>query len=104
MAPWSAYGGFVRVPQLLGEHPLARVRKAIEACRLDHLTSAEAVIQRTRSLAVIEAASRDHSASIPESAPGGPGVSVPLPDLSRFDRLLTGSANGDEFSNEVLNI
>src|SRR5271157_3360299 len=94
---------FVRVLQLLGEHPLARVRKAVEACRLDYLTSAEAVIQRTRSLAVIEAASRDHSASIPEPATAA-GVSVPLPDLRRFDRLLTGSANEDESSNEALTI
>ena len=46
---------FVRVLQLLGEHPMSRVRQAIEACRRDQLHSAEAVIQRTRSLAAIEA-------------------------------------------------
>jgi hypothetical protein len=94
---------FVRVLQLLGEHPLARVRGAVEACRLEHLTSAEAVIQRTRSLAVIEAMSRDRSAPLPEPATAA-GVSVPLPDLSRFDRLLTGSANGDDSSDEALNM
>ena len=36
---------FVRVLQLLGEHPLDRVRRAVEACQRDHLTSAEAVIE-----------------------------------------------------------
>ena len=58
----GAMGGsrrFVRVLQLLGEHPMARVSQAIEACQRDHLHSAEAVIQRTRSLAAIEAAKRE---------------------------------------------
>ena len=45
---------FVRVLQLLGEHPLTRVRRAVEACRREHLINAEAVIQRTGSLAAIE--------------------------------------------------
>jgi len=94
---------FVRVLQLLGEHPLARVRGAVEACRLEHLTSAEAVIQRTRWLAVIEATSRDRSASIPEPATAA-GVSVPLPDLSRFDRLLGDSVNQNDSTNEAWNI
>ena len=49
---------YVRVLQLLGEHPLTRVRKAIDACISEHLTSAEAVIQRTRSFATIEATTR----------------------------------------------
>ena len=47
---------FVRVLQLLGEHPLTRVSEAVEVCRREHLYSAKAVIQRTRSLAAIEAA------------------------------------------------
>src|SRR4029077_4484512 len=91
---------FVRVLQLLGEHPLARVRRAVEACQLEHLTSAEAGIQRRRSLALIEATSRDPSASISEPA-AATGVSVPLPDLSRFDRLLNGVASEDESSAEA---
>ncbi|HKM84466.1 MAG TPA: hypothetical protein VJY15_26345, partial [Candidatus Acidoferrum sp.] len=94
---------FVRVLQLLGEHPLARVRGAVEACRLDHLTSAEAVIQRTHSLAVIEASSRDRSGSIPGPSTAA-GVAVPLPDLSRFDRLLGDSLNQDDSTNDSLNI
>ena len=94
---------FVRVLQLLGEHPVARVRRAVEACRLEHLTSAEAVIQRTRSLAVIEAMSRDPSASVPESAAAA-GVAVPLPDLSRFNRLMGDPVNQDDSTNEALNM
>src|SRR3954454_21014803 len=39
---------FVRVLQLLGEHPLTRVRRAVDECRREHQISAEAVVQRTR--------------------------------------------------------
>ena len=82
---------FVRVLQLLGEHPMSRVSQAIEACQRDQLHSAEAVIQRTRSLAAIEAAKRHNGASHSET-PAAPQVDVPLPDLSRFDQLLSGPA------------
>jgi transposase len=88
----GASGGsrrFVRVLQLLGEHPLTRVRQAVEECRSEHLESAEAVIQRTRTLAAVEAATRGGAAPPPEPSLI-PHVQVPLPDLSRFDRLLSG--------------
>jgi hypothetical protein len=77
---------FVRILQLLGEHPMTRVGRAIEACRRDHLHSAEAVIQRVRSLATIEAA------ATPVEAAAAPQVDVPLPDLGRFNQLLSGPA------------
>jgi hypothetical protein len=79
---------FVRVLQLLGEHPMTRVTQAIEACQRDHLHSAEAVIQRTRSLAAIEATKREGATTVAE-APAAPRVDVPLPDLSRFNQLLS---------------
>jgi transposase len=86
---------FVRVLQLLGEHPLDRVRRAIEACQLDHLKSAEAIIERTRSFATIEAAPRRTSPLAPDSLPG-PLVDVPLPDLHRFDQLLNDPKTRDD--------
>ena len=58
---------FVRVLQLLGEHPLRRVSQAIDLCRHEHLFSAEAVIQRTRTLAAIEAATGDATTMAPMS-------------------------------------
>jgi hypothetical protein len=79
---------FVRVLQLLGEHPMSRVTQAIEACLRDHLQGAEAVIQRTRSLAAIEATKRNGMAT-PCDEPTAPHVDVPLPDLSRFNQLLS---------------
>lgn len=87
---------FVPVLQLLGEHPMSRVTEAIEACRRDQLFSAEAVIQRARSLAALEAAK--HQKEIPTETPAVPRVHVPLPDLSRFDQLMSGPAAGGAVS------
>ena len=78
---------FVRVLQLLGEHPMSRVTQAIEACQRDHLTSAEAVIQRTRSLAAIAVPQREATPSTEAAA--APRVEVPIPDLSHFNQLLS---------------
>jgi hypothetical protein len=82
---------FVRVLQLLGEHPMTRVRKAIEECQHNHVINADAVIQRTRSLGAIEAATRAGSPP-PAEGPPGPQVHVPRPDLGRFDQLLSAPA------------
>ncbi|MEJ7639994.1 MAG: hypothetical protein WKF75_18985 [Singulisphaera sp.] len=38
---------FIRVLQLLGEHPQARVERAIRACQAEQVASAEAIEQRT---------------------------------------------------------
>ena len=86
---------FARVLQLLGEHPLTRVRQAIEACSRECLFSAEAVLQRTCSLAAREAAA---SGSVsPASEPTtAASVHVPLPDLSRFNLLLDTSDASEE--------
>ena len=46
---------FIRVLQLLAEHPQSRVERAIAACRAGHAVSAEAIVQRTRTLAAAEA-------------------------------------------------
>ena len=78
---------FIRVLQLLAEHPQSRVERAIEACRAGHAVSAEAIVQRTRTLAAAEAGRQ----TVIESLcviPNLPQVSVPPPDLSRFNRLL----------------
>jgi hypothetical protein len=83
--------GFVRILQLLGEHPMSRVSRAIDICRRDHLYSAEAVIRRTQSLAATEATSHDAASSA--EADGTPRVEVPLPDLGRFNQLLSRPAD-----------
>jgi len=92
---------FVRVLQLLGEHPLDRVRQAVEACRLAQLISAEAAIQRTHTLAAIESRLRGSSPSDLELA-AAPRVHVPLPDLSRFNLLMGDSASRDDCRAEAI--
>jgi transposase len=79
---------FVQVLQLLGEHPMSRVTQAIEACERDQLHSAELVVQRTRALAAIDATKRDGAAT-PSEVSIAPRVDVPLPDLGRFNQLLS---------------
>jgi transposase len=78
---------FVKVLQLLADHPMSRISTAIEACRRDQLCSAEAVIQRALSLAARDA--------MPGPSPWSsielmtlPQIQVPAPNLSRFNQLL----------------
>jgi transposase len=85
---------FARVLQLMGEHPMDRVRRAIEACQCDHLFSAEAVIERTRSFAASESQARSPAPAAPDTCLASQ-VQVPLPDLSRFNQLLDGPLNGE---------
>jgi len=80
---------FIRVLQLLAEHPQSRIERAIEACRAGHAVSAEAIVQRTRTLAAAEAGQLTVIESSHETL-NIPQVSVPPPDLSRFNRLLGG--------------
>jgi len=83
---------FIRVLQLLGEHPQSRIERAIEACRAGHAVSAEAIVQRTRALAAAEAGRASAIDRTHESVKISQ-VSVPPPDLSRFNRLLGGEAS-----------
>jgi transposase len=92
---------FVRILQLLGEHPLDRVRRAVEACQLDHLVSAEAVIERTRGFASIESPARGSSVAVPDSILTSQ-VHVPVPDLSRYNQLLGGHGSRVESPDEAL--
>ena len=78
---------YIRVLQLLNAHPLARVERAVEASVGVGVLTAEAIIQRVRALAAAEASQYDTKASSCEPITG-PGVEVPAPDLSRFNRLL----------------
>lgn len=79
---------FAQILQLMGEHPMSRVSRAIEACQRDHLYSAEVVIQRAQSLAAIEATKRKVAVKSAEETTS-PQVDVPLPDLTCFNQLLT---------------
>ncbi len=77
---------YARILQLLVEHPLARVRDAIEFCTQSDPISAESVVRRVQVLAAI--ATPAAVATPTPGMPAPPQVHVPLPDLSRFDQLL----------------
>jgi transposase len=84
---------YARVLQLLIEHPLARVRDAIEFCTRSDQISVEAVARRVQVLAAIAT-----PGAVTNPFPGAavpPEVHVPLPDLSRFDQLLGGHETHD---------
>jgi hypothetical protein len=83
---------FVRILQLLTDHPLTRVCQAVEACRREQLISAEAVIQRVRSLAASESQTCDSRFWTAELTTV-PQVHIPLPDLTHFDHLLGDAAD-----------
>ena len=85
---------YVRVLQPLGEHLLERVRRAVEECRTACVISAEAIIQRTLSLAASSSVAHPSSPSAIESVMVSQ-VHVPLPDLSLFDQLIGSSSYRD---------
>ena len=75
---------YIRVLQLLARHPLERVEHAVHACRVRGSPDAADVI------AAVERSASDMPMSLESLAADShlKLVKVPLPDLSRFDRLL----------------
>ena len=92
---------FIRVLQLLAEHPLARVLRAIEACRGDGVVTAERIAVQCERLAL--RAAPGESATSKGQLRFIPAVEVPLPDLRRFDSLLSrgGEADGPKRNTSV---
>ncbi len=87
---------YIRVLQLLAEHPLARVEQAMAACRSDGVVTAEQIAGRCEQLATLAAG--DHASNQDAPTRSIPAVQVPLPDLRRFDSLL--SHGGEDHGSE----
>ena len=90
---------FVRVLQLMLDHPLDRVCQAVEDCLRDQLISAEAVTQRTRTLAACDSQTARSSPWTAELTTALQ-VNVPLPDLSCFNHLLDSFASSENLDDE----
>ncbi|MEI7902102.1 MAG: IS21 family transposase [bacterium] len=76
---------YIRVLQLLAEHPQARVQQAIDYCRIRGLLDAELIRGQAEHLAL-----RQQTAVVDESAPASiHQIQVPRADLSRFNQLLS---------------
>jgi transposase len=75
---------FIRVLQLLAEHPVPRLQRAIELSRVGGDYEVDAIIQRTR-----RAAERDDLTTTEVCQTVVTAVQVPLPNLRQFDQLLS---------------
>jgi hypothetical protein len=77
---------YIRVLQLLAEHPMERVRRAIEDVRFEAALDDDRVRRRTEHLAARETSRAGHDAiDIPDDLAE---IEVPLPDLAKFDQFL----------------
>jgi len=80
---------YIRVLQLLAHHSVERVEHGIQSCQTRGSTDAVAITTAVEQLA----GTSDIALSV-NSPSAIPNVSVPLPDLSQFDRLLSHSSKG----------
>jgi transposase len=80
---------YIRVLQLLAEHPLVRVQRAVEACQSPEQAQAERICATVQRLA-------ERDAGVPVSLGTATAeIQVPRPDLGRFDELLKGRGEAD---------
>jgi transposase len=99
---------YIRVLQLLAEHPLERVQQAVESCLVKEQLQVErivALVQRLTAATTNQSKPAD-AGTTPRQATGSPESSacvtdlchyqVPRPDLGRFDQLLSQGESQDE--------
>jgi transposase len=80
---------YIRVLQLLAEHPLVRVQQAVEACTGTEQAQAERIAAMVQRLA-------EGDTGVPLSlGTATPEVQVPRPDLGQFDELLRNGGEAD---------
>ena len=95
--PLAGARQYVRVLQLLAEHPQQRVMQAIELCHGPELLNADWIIRQTEGLR-----QRRNELASPQACSEHKAfceLQVPLPDLTRFDQLL--SLEGQEHASSI---
>ncbi len=80
---------FIRVLQLLARHSIPRVEQAIHQCQSRGVVDAGAVVAQVERSALLEAAAPLVRGDLPT-------LTVPPPDLSRFNHLLSRNPQGEE--------
>lgn len=89
--PRAGVRQYIRVLQLLTHHSVACVERGIQLCQARGGTDAIAIT------AAVEQLERNSDTALSVNlSPATPTISVPLPDLSQFDRLLPHSSKGDD--------
>jgi hypothetical protein len=83
LGPFAAARHYIRILQLLAEHPVKRIQKAIELCLAHSTINAEMIIHKVNRLAEHPASAEPIDSNIHY-----PQVEVPKPDLSKFDQYL----------------
>jgi len=86
--PFAGARQFARVLQLLSQHPIERVTRAIDKCRDDGCLTADLIAQRTERLRVLESHPPGDPSQSSQEAGSLPSVNVPRPDLKCFDNFL----------------
>ena len=76
---------YIRVLQLLAEHPVKRIQKAVEFCMSNSTINAQVVINKVNRLAQ----RRQHVEPAEPNNIKCHQIEVPKPDLSKFDQYLT---------------
>jgi len=84
LGPFAAARHYIRILQLLAEHPVKRIQKAIELCLVHSTINAEMIIHKVNRMAENPASAEPIDSNIHY-----PQVEVPRPDLSKFDQYLT---------------
>ena len=84
LGPFVAARHYIRILQLLAQHPVKRIQKAIELCLAHSTINADMIINKVNRLA-------QHPPFVEptESNIDCYQIQVPKPDLSKFDRLIT---------------
>jgi hypothetical protein len=80
---------YIRVLQLLAEHPLLRVQQAVESCLRQEPVQAERIIALVQRAAAPDEPPLPVTATCPSSVTPLCQYEVPRPDLGRFDQLLS---------------
>ena len=84
LGPFSAARHYIRILQLLAQHPVKRIQNAIELCLANSTINADMIINKVHHLA-------QHQPFVEptESNIDCYQIRVPKPDLSKFDQYLT---------------
>jgi len=89
--PFAGARQYIRILQLLAEHPLKRIQRAVELCIAHSTTNAQVIINKVHRLA-----QKQQDVQLAEPHPAGCyQIQVPKPDLNKFDQYLTTVNQGE---------
>lgn len=84
LGPFAAARHYIRILQLLAEHPVKRVQKAIELCQANSTINADMIINKVNRFAQIQ-----QPIELDQPNISCYQIEVPKPDLNKFDQYLT---------------